>query len=54
MFDDELAGDEAVDEAVIAADLLDGLFVDGCALCTDAEAFIEAKPEGLRLGFLVV
>ena len=53
MFDDEFAGDEAVDEALRAAELLDRLFVDGGTFCTDAEALIKTQPESLRLAAFV-
>lgn len=53
VFNDEFAGDEAVDEALRTAQLLDGLLVDGGALRTDAEALIKTQPEGLRLAAFV-
>ena len=41
VFNDELARDEAVDEALRAAEFFHRLFVDGGALRTDAEAFVK-------------
>mgnify|MGYP003505858196 CR=1 FL=1 len=53
VFDDEFTGDVAVDEALCATKLLDRLFVDDGAFCTDAEALIKTQPEGLRLAAFV-
>ena len=53
VFDDELARDEAVDEALCAAEFFDGLLIDGGTFRTDAEAFIKTQPEGLRLAAFV-
>ncbi len=42
VFDDEFAGDEAVDEAARAAELVHGLFVDGGRLGANAKTLVEA------------
>ena len=53
VFDNKFAGDEAIDEALRAADLFNRLLVDSGTFCTDAEALIKTQPESLRLAALV-
>ena len=54
VFDDQLAGDKAVNEASRAAKFVHGLFIDRGGLWPDAEALIEPGPEQLRIGGLAV